>query len=82
MMANFPVDSRPIIPLGFNLVHIDYVGPMDRCHAYLGSSLESHNDNIAIASFTPKVAKEDYLSMAVELRRRLAIVCQTDNIEV
>lgn len=58
-MSNFTVDSCPFVPLGFNLVHIDYMGPMDRLHAYIGSALEVYNDNITSASFIPKVAQED-----------------------
>lgn len=52
-MANFPADPRPFVPLGFNLVGGDYVGPLDRVHAYLGGPLDARNDNISIASFTP-----------------------------
>lgn len=81
-MANFPVDPRPHIPSGFNLVHVDYLGPPERPRVFLGALTEKSFENVAIATFIPRVDNRDFNLIAGDLRRVMQHRYRIPDIEV
>lgn len=73
LMANFPVDPRPHVPFGFDLVNVHYVGPGDCSRVFLRAIPETNFENVTIASFFPKVDKRDFNILRRELSRELRI---------
>ncbi|CAO2165702.1 unnamed protein product [Urochloa humidicola] len=67
-MANFAVDPRPHVPRGFTVLPHDPQEPPRRLFAYIGGVMEAHNEDLAIAFFTPAVSKQDFDVMAVALK--------------
>lgn len=81
-MANFVVDPRPHVPLGFNLIDIAYVGLYDRPKAFFHAIVEKCNENLAITTFTPSVNKSDFSLLARELRRVMQLQYRVINLEI
>lgn len=68
-MANFPVDPRPHLPLGFNIVEVDYLGPFDHARASLSALPEKSFEHVTL--FNPPVNKRDFHLLSQELRWEL-----------
>lgn len=81
-MANFAVDPRPHVPMGFNLLDVDYAWPFDRPRAFLGALTEKCNENVAIATIIPSVDKADFQTVASELRRVMQQQYRVINLEI
>jgi hypothetical protein len=67
-MANFSVDPRPHVPMGFEVVPHDPDIPPTRLYSYIAGWSETFNEDLAIAFFVPAVAKDDFEPMAVALK--------------
>nr|CAB3470618.1 unnamed protein product [Digitaria exilis] len=67
-MANFPVDPRPFVPLGFTLVPREVVREPSRLRSFLAFSLEKSNEDLAIVITEPWISKDDFWPFARELR--------------
>ncbi|CAN6248991.1 unnamed protein product [Urochloa humidicola] len=72
-MANFAVDPRPHAPRGFTVIPHDPSEAPRRLFAYLGGVMEAFNEDLAIAFFTPAVAKQDFDPMAAALKDFFAV---------
>lgn len=68
-MANFVVDPRPFLPVGFS----ERIAPREprRMRVFLGPSGVKSNENMAIAITTPPIDKEDFPEFALALHRSL-----------
>lgn len=71
-MANFGIDPHPHLPAGFTWASrvLPYEPPPRPC-VCLALSLKRTNEDLAVALFTPSVAKEDYIPMARALHQFL-----------
>ncbi|GJN24108.1 hypothetical protein PR202_gb11826 [Eleusine coracana subsp. coracana] len=72
-MANFPIDPRPLTPDGFMIVLVHYLDPPDRTRVFMGALHEKCHENIAVATFFPRMDKRDFKVMARELHRELLL---------
>lgn len=79
-MANYGVDPRPHVPAGFCI--LDCTGPYDRPRAFLGEFTNKSHDNVAIATFFPRVDKRDFLILAQEMRSECHRSYGVINIEI
>lgn len=67
-MGSLRMDPRPHAPDGFEVVLQDADAPRVRLYAYIAESLDSCNEDTAIAMLVPEVAKKDFGVMAEALK--------------
>nr|CAB3499796.1 unnamed protein product [Digitaria exilis] len=68
LMANFLVDPRPFVPLGFTLVPREVAREPSRLRSFLAFSLEKSNEDLAIVITEPRISKDDFWPFGRELR--------------
>jgi hypothetical protein len=63
-MANFLVDPRLHLPMGFSIVDVPRDELLHRLCAFLVLSMEWGFEKVVIANFFPRMANEDFKPMA------------------
>lgn len=67
-MVNFPIDPRPHVPRGFDIVPRDPNAPTSRLYAYISGVMDAYNEDLASAFLLPEMAKEDLQELAEALK--------------
>lgn len=71
-MANFPLDPRPHLPVGFTYTpRVLPYEPPPCPRVCIALNLERTNEDLAIVHFLLPVSKDDYVPMARELHQFL-----------
>jgi hypothetical protein len=78
-MANFSANTRPHLPAGFSVPRDDL---LHHPRVFIGLSMDCCFENVAIAHFFPRVAKDDFRQMARALRLHLLTDYSIGNLDI